>query len=1142
MRRSTTTATLINLAVFLLLTALTVKGQQPTGAIEGTITDQNGAVVSGAKVTLTHVATGRVINLTTNDAGYFVARSLPPGGYNVRVEQSGFAAGSINDLVVQTGQTSSANLTLTIGAATEVIQVEGTSAQLQVDTSRQTVDGVVTQEKIVGLPLNGRNFLDLAALQPSVVVRQGNAIDPTKVNAYRAVTVNGSSGRASRVQVDGIDITDETVGTTTGNISTDAVQEFQLSRAAFDLSTSLTTSGAVSIVSRSGGNQFHGSGFYFFRNQDLGARLDYQQTAQPFDRHQVGYHLGGPIIKDKLFFFSNWERTYQTAQSTIINNDFPQLTGNVGLPVAIRLTTNKLDYSLNSRVKLFYSHSYSDDLSTGGLANSPFQNVNWTIRHTVGADITGARASHSLRFGFNNFNNRVQSQEVGAPYEFFRAPQGATYRLSLTGNVFNLGPNSNAPQQTYQDNYQTKYDGSYVRGNHTLRYGGEVNRILLGGSAGFAGVLVINGLFNATTRTALPAASREDPFAYPLSSFTTGSPAGFFSADPGHNLPHGGHNNTRIAWYAGDSWRVSRRLTLNLGTRWEYDTGFFNGTARELPQLAVYGDPKLGKVAEFPPTAFSPQVGFAWDPTGSGKMSVRGGFYLTYEMNIGNNAIFDSFPRTPPGIGPETSNNTFMHGPSGEPIDIGGYSNGNYSSLVGRPIREVISIIERAHLAMRQAYANFKFDPNSPTQAFTVSRGVGSSNIIPGTYKIPYSMQFSIGVQRELRPNVVLSADYVRIRGVGLPYVNNDYERRFAARTLNVAAAREQVANIVRVPVANLNTAAVDTYLAANRSATIATFALGTGTNNIFTGVTREYDLANIVTGGFSLYQGLQLKLDGRMKAGADSRLRYFLRELNYTASYALSRANATNGQNSLEFEGAATFNDNLNGAYGPTGNDRTHIFSAGALMTVPFGLRINQIWSFRTAPALNLTLPFLDTFAATNGIFTTDLDGDGRTGDLLPGTNIRHFGRKIKSFKRLNQIITNFNTNYAGKLTPAGQSLVTAGIFTEAQLRTLGATVKPLALAPENNPWPFENLINLDARISRPIRIKEKLSIEPSLDVFNVFNHTGHGNYTGLGATFGSLNFDYATDPRGIAGLTSGTRQRLQQNRLLQLGLRVTF
>jgi hypothetical protein len=1142
MRRSSLTTLWFSLAVLFLCAAATVNAQQAAGVIEGTITDENGAVISGAKVTITHTATGRVINLTTNNEGYFVARSLAPGSYNVRVEQKGFAAGVVGDLVVQTGQTSSASLSLRVGGASEVVQVEGTAAQLQVDTSRQTIDGVVTAEKITGLPLNGRNFLDLAVLQPSVVVRNGSSIDPTKVNAYRAVTVNGSSGTATRVQIDGIDITDETVGTTTGNISTDAVQEFQLSRASFDLSTSLTTSGAVSIVSRSGTNQFHGSGFYFWRNQDLGARLDYQTTAAPFHRHQVGYQFGGPIVKDKLFFFSNWERTYQATQSIITSTDFPQINGNVALPVGIRQTTNKLDWVVNSRVKLFYSHGYNDDLSTGGGAASPFQNVDWTIRHTVGADITGARTSHSLRFGYNNFNNRIQSQELD-PYNFNRAPQGTPYLLTV--GSYSVGPNTLSPQQTYQDNYQSKYDGSYVRGNHTLRYGGEVNRILLGGFASFAGVLSISGTFNAATRAALPPDKQSDPFAYPFSAFSTGPDTGYFSADPGHGLPHGGHNNTRLAWYAGDAWRVTRRLTLNLGTRWEYDTGFFNGTARELPQLAVYGDPKLGKVAEFPLTAFSPQVGFAWDPTGSGKTSIRGGFYLTYEMNILNNGIFDSFPRTPPGIGPETSNTSFTHGPDGVGIDIGGFPGGNYSSLIGRPLRDVIPIIERAHLALRQAYANFKFDPNSTTQTFTTNKGVGNSNIIPGNFKLPYSMQFSIGVQRELRPNMVLSADYVRIRGVGLPYITNDYERRFAARTLDVAAARTQVASVLRIPVANLNTAAIDTYLANNRTATIATFALGTSTDNIFPGVTKDYNLARIVTGGFSLYQGLQVKLDGRMKSASDSRLSHLVRELNYTVAYALSRATATNGSNRVEFEGGATFNDNINGAYGPTGNDRTHILTAGVLGTTLFGFHINPVLSFRTAAAANLTVPFLDSFATTSGIFTTDINGDGATGDLLPGTNIRHFGRKIKSFKQLNQILTNFNTNYAGKLTPAGQALVSAGIFTQAQLVALGATIKPIPLVPEANPWPFENLINLDARVSRPVKIKEKVSIEPMLDVFNVFNHTGHGSYSSLATTFGSLNYDYAADPLkrgGVPELTRATRGRLQQNRLLQFGIRVTF
>src|SRR5437660_956553 len=133
----------ILVAIFLLLNWMAVNAQQPTGTIEGTITDPSGAVVVGARVAIMEKSTGRVITLTTNKEGYFVARSLPAGSYNVKVEQTGFATGVVDDVVVQTGQTSSANLSLKIGVASEVVQVEGTSAQLQVDTSRQTLDGVV---------------------------------------------------------------------------------------------------------------------------------------------------------------------------------------------------------------------------------------------------------------------------------------------------------------------------------------------------------------------------------------------------------------------------------------------------------------------------------------------------------------------------------------------------------------------------------------------------------------------------------------------------------------------------------------------------------------------------------------------------------------------------------------------------------------------------------------------------------------------------------------------------------------------------------------------------------------------------------------------------------------------------------------
>lgn len=150
-------------------------------------------------------------------------------------------------------------------------------------------------------------------------------------------------------------------------------------------------------------------------------------------------------------------------------------------------------------------------------------------------------------------------------------------------------------------------------------------------------------------------------------------------------------------------------------------------------------------------------------------------------------------------------------------------------------------------------------------------------------------------------------------------------------------------------------------------------------------------------------------------------------------------------------------------------------------------------------------------------------------------------FGRKIKSFRDLNQIISAFNSGVAGKLTPAGQALVSAGVFTEAQMRTLGATVKPIPLVPEGNPWPFENQFNLDLRIARPIVLTERVKLEPSVDIFNFFNNNSLGQYGfGLDGTFGSLNFNYSA--ADVGELNRTVRHRQKDTRLVQIGFRITF
>src|SRR5262249_8407119 len=230
-----------------------------------------------------------------------------------------FSPEVIENLRVEVGQVASASVSLKTGGTQEVVNVQANN-ETQVDTVRSTVDGVITSQQIDQLPLNARNFMDLAKLEPGVSVRDVGNIDPTKTFAFRTVGVSGRGGTGTRVQFDGIDVTDETVGTTTANLSDDAIREFQLSRSSFDLSTSLSTSGAINVVTRAGSNQVHGGVFYFGQNQDTNAlqsstrMLDANGTDQgnpPFHRHQVGFNAGGRVIKDKVFWFASWERFYQ---------------------------------------------------------------------------------------------------------------------------------------------------------------------------------------------------------------------------------------------------------------------------------------------------------------------------------------------------------------------------------------------------------------------------------------------------------------------------------------------------------------------------------------------------------------------------------------------------------------------------------------------------------------------------------------------------------------------------------------------------------------------------------------------------------------------------------------------------------------
>src|SRR6202795_3669007 len=265
------------------------------GSIVGTVTDSSGAVVPNAKVTITG-PTGQTIHATTTGSGTYSSGSLVPGIYTVRVEGKGFKTTQLT-ANVQVGNAANGDVKLEIGQESTVVEVQG--GAVQVNTEQATVQGVLTADQIENLPVNGRNFLDLAQLEPGVQIQDGQNFDPTKAG-YSSISFGGRFGRTARINVDGVDVSDETVGTTTADIPASGIQEFQIGQSSLDLSTELTSSGSVNITTKSGTNGFHGEAFYFFCDQSMNAAVPGDST-HPFQRNQFGGDLGGPIIQNKLF-------------------------------------------------------------------------------------------------------------------------------------------------------------------------------------------------------------------------------------------------------------------------------------------------------------------------------------------------------------------------------------------------------------------------------------------------------------------------------------------------------------------------------------------------------------------------------------------------------------------------------------------------------------------------------------------------------------------------------------------------------------------------------------------------------------------------------------------------------------------------
>ncbi|MGC1130973.1 MAG: TonB-dependent receptor, partial [Candidatus Acidiferrales bacterium] len=626
-------AVVFALAFAFLIGSATLKAQTTIsqGSIQGTITDPAGAVVPGAVVSITNRATGQVSTTTTTSAGTYNSGGLLPGDYVVSVVATGFKTVQL-PVTVQIGTTASGSIKLELGASTETVEVQ--SSAVTVNTEQATVQGVLTAEQIDKLPINGRNFLDVAQLEPGVQMQDGQTFDPTKAG-YSSVSINGVYGRTPRIELDGVDITDETVGTTTANIPLSSIEEFAIERSSLDLSTELTSAGAVNISTRSGTNTLHGMAYYGFRDSSVGFAAFPGGQDLPFQRNQYGGRVGGAIIKDKLFFFVDGERTKQDGLAPVVLPFFTGINGGYTSPFRDDDLVGKMDWQASKDVHVFYRFSYNKNASAATYypGYAVYSNKDNDPGQAVGVDINKGTWSHTIRFGYFKFHNEIVNGAGGLPSNLNPVPS-VGIEVADVGAFF--GPNLLAPQGTFQSDKQLKYDGSKILGSHIIRFGAGMNRIEGGGFAAFFGTAPLA----VTTTGNCPGTSSVG--ACDLLEAILGNGQGFFTEKPGFNLPAGGQSDWRTSAYVGDSWKVKPNFTLTYGLRYNRDTGRTDTDLAPIPCSAApeavnctgnlfdQWQPGFGNRVRQPDSNFGPQLGFAWVPKSDNKLVIRGGAGIYY--------------------------------------------------------------------------------------------------------------------------------------------------------------------------------------------------------------------------------------------------------------------------------------------------------------------------------------------------------------------------------------------------------------------------------------------------------------------------------------------------------------------------------
>lgn len=705
---------LVALLVICVFSGLPVYAQLASANLTGSVRDDQTNPLPGVSVSAKNTETGLERTDVTDDSGMYRLPSVPFGTYDITAQIQGFATQIQKGVRLDVGRTVNIDFSMRLSTRAETMEISSEAPLIEKTESH--VSTMVSPEQVENLPLNGRQFGNLAALAPGTTL--GFHPDPTRPSNL-AVSLIGGSGRNLNVTVDGGDNNDDTVGGINQFYSLESVAEFNFLTNRYKAEYGRSAGGILNVVTKSGGNELHGSFFSLFRNEALNSISTSEKNAgltepTPFSREQYGGSFSGPVAKDRAHFFVAVERLQDDVQS-IVNTygTAPEFDGPISVPTRDTLLTGKFTSNLDP--KQYLTVRYGQQKTTTIYGAAPYNAPN--ARGTLTNNFHSALASHSyvisenklneFTFQYADFKNEIRSTSED-PSEFF------------PGNGVYLGQNINTPQTTEQKKYQFKDDFSFtLRGNHHFKTGVNfVHEPTLGGT--FTTGIAPQYVHLGTDRNS------------PISTISQ------FGGEFGDQTP-----NKQYGLYFQDDWNVNDKLTLNLGVRYDYISGFDldqSGNAIypalvalpfDFPWLRAFKENPDGKLQNDTDN-IAPRAGFAYDINGDGVTVIRGGGGLYYDFPYTNANIL--FPTAALGDYGQAYFLEDANGICNVPRDANGNCPDRFLT-VNDPL---------------------------PPEGIVQGGAFPPNEVASPDFVVPYTRQYSIGFSHQINQDSVIDVDYIR--------------------------------------------------------------------------------------------------------------------------------------------------------------------------------------------------------------------------------------------------------------------------------------------------------------------------------------------------------------------------------------------